>query len=105
MSFDEKRKSLRIPVTAKVQISKEDSEGVYFTEDLSKGGFQIKMDDPPYVGTLIKAQISLPDVEELIEAKCEVVWRQEGKGCGVKFKIITKANLMILEEFLEGQGS
>lgn len=104
MTFEEKRQSLRIPITAKVQIMKEDQEGIYFTENFSKGGFQINMEEPPFVGTIVMVQISLPEVDQLIEAKCEVMWRQEGKGCGVKFKQITKANQARLEEFLIKQS-
>ena len=100
MPTDEKRESLRIPITTKVVFTKEGLDGVYFTKNVSSGGFQLEMDEPPFVGTILKAQISLPDVEELVEAKCEVIWRQEGLGCGVKFKQITKANKELLEKFI-----
>lgn len=101
MSHEEKRKELRIPITTKVEFTKEGHAGVFFTKNISKSGFQLEMQEPPFVGTLMKAQISLPNVDDLIEAKCEVVWRREGEGCGVKFKYITKANQALLEHFLD----
>ncbi|MEZ4820721.1 MAG: PilZ domain-containing protein [Bdellovibrionota bacterium] len=104
MSFEEKRKSLRIPITAKVQVIKGDEEGIFFTENFSRGGFQINMEQPPFVGTAVRVEISLPNTDSLLEAKCEVVWRQEGLGCGVKIRQITKANQAILDDFLAKQS-
>lgn len=96
--MSEKREFLRIPVTVKVMM--EENGGFYFTENLSEGGFHMKSENPPVIGSIFKAQLSLPQVEELIEVKCEVMWRKEGQGCGVRFLNMTKANKQIIQEFL-----
>ncbi len=101
MHEPERRKNLRIPVAARVKFREGEREEVWFTQDLSEGGLFLKAERPPFVGTLLDLEISLPDVPNLVRARGDVVWRQEGIGCGVRFMRITQENRKTLREYIE----
>jgi uncharacterized protein (TIGR02266 family) len=103
MNQENKRQSLRIPITAKVQFEHDGQEAIFFTENLSTGGFLLKTQTPPFVGAEFKVQISLPEHDELIHASCEVMWRQEGEGCGVRMYKITQAHKKVLQAYIDEQ--
>lgn len=98
----ERRKSLRVPVAARVKFKNPPQEEVWFTEDIAEGGLFLKTEKPPFVGTTLDLEISLPDSPELIRTKGDVVWRYEGKGCGIRFVRLTAEQRKILRTFIEG---
>lgn len=98
--MDERREHSRIPVTTKVRRKGGDQEEVLFTDDLSEGGIFLKSETPPFVGTIVELEISIPNNDKLIEVKGEVAWRLEGKGCGVRFMRITQAQRKMIRDFI-----
>jgi uncharacterized protein (TIGR02266 family) len=101
MNTQDRREFFRIPVTTKVKFKDGDREEVLFTEDLSEGGLFLKSMNPPFVGTVLDLEISIPNVDQLIQLKGEVAWRLEGKGCGVRFVRVTQAQRKLIKGFLE----
>lgn len=97
----ERRKHLRAPIAARVRSKEGDQEEIWFTQDISEGGLFLKTEKPPYVGMILNLEISLPDTEDLLRLKSEVIWRHEGKGCGVRFLRVTAAQRKILKLFTE----
>lgn len=102
--MDERREHSRIPVTTKVRFKEGNHEEVFFTDDLSEGGIFIRAEKPPFVGTKVDLQISLPNIDELVEVKGEVVWRLEGNGCGIRFLKITQAQRKNIREFIHREN-
>jgi type IV pilus assembly protein PilZ len=98
---EERREFLRIPVTTKVKFTDGNQEQILFTDDLSEGGLFLKSDNPPFKGTVLDLEISIPNVDQLIQLKGEVAWRQEGRGCGVRFVRITQAQKKLIKGFIE----
>jgi uncharacterized protein (TIGR02266 family) len=101
---EEKREFLRIPVTTKVKFKDGDREEVLFTDDLSEGGLFLKSANPPFKGTVLELEISIPNVDKLVILKGEVAWRLEGKGCGVRFLRITQAQKKLIKSFVENRS-
>lgn len=97
----ERRKSLRVPVAARVKFKNPSQEEVWFTEDIAEGGLFLKVEHPPFVGTTLDLEISLPNTEKLISVKGDVVWRHEGKGCGIRFVRLTAEQRKNLKLFIE----
>ena len=97
----ERRKFLRVPVAARVRSVGTDQEEVWFTEDIAEGGLFLKVEAPPFVGSTLDLEISLPGVSELIRTKGDVVWRHEGKGCGIRFVRLTARQRQALRSFIE----
>jgi type IV pilus assembly protein PilZ len=98
---DERREFLRIPITTKVKFKDGDREEVLFTDDLSEGGLFLKSENPPFKGTVLELEISIPNNDKLISLKGEVAWRLEGKGCGVRFLRITQAQKKMIKAFVD----
>ncbi len=101
----DRREFLRIPVTTKVKFKDGDREEVLFTDDLSEGGLFLKSTNPPFVGTVLQLEVSIPTVEKLLTIKGEVAWRLEGKGCGVRFVKVTQAQKKMIKNFVESKKS
>lgn len=101
----DRREFLRIPVTTKVKFKDGDREEVLFTDDLSEGGLFLKSTNPPFVGTVLQLEVSIPTVDKLLTIKGEVAWRLEGKGCGVRFVKVTQAQKKMIKNFVESKKS
>ncbi|MEZ4704166.1 MAG: PilZ domain-containing protein [Bdellovibrionota bacterium] len=96
----ERRQHPRIPVTVKVTYVENGRNEVFFSEDLSEGGLFLKSDNPPFVGTVLDLQISIPNVDQLLEIKGDVMWRLEGRGCGVRFFKVTAEKRKLIRNYL-----
>lgn len=101
--MQDRREFFRIPVTTKVKFKDGDREEVLFTDDLSEGGLFLKSANPPFVGTVLELEVSIPTVDKLLTLKGEVAWRLEGKGCGVRFVKITQAQKKLIKNFVESK--
>jgi uncharacterized protein (TIGR02266 family) len=97
----ERRKSLRVPVAARVRSLSSKQEDVWFTEDIAEGGLFLRAEKPPFIGSTLELEISLPGAPELLRVKGDVVWRHEGKGCGVRFVRVTAEQRKMLRSFIE----
>lgn len=100
----DRREFLRIPVTTKVKFKDGDREEILFTDDLSEGGLFLKSSNPPFVGTVLELEISIPNVDKLILLKGEVAWKLDGKGCGVRFLKVTQAQKKMIKSFVESKA-
>ncbi|MCB0327411.1 MAG: PilZ domain-containing protein [Bdellovibrionales bacterium] len=98
---EDRRKSPRIPITAKVSYVSENKTEIFFTEDLSEGGLFLKAEHPPFVGTVLELSISIPMSEKLIDVTGDVIWRLEGKGCGVRFFKLSAEKKKIIQEYIK----
>ena len=98
--FMERRKHLRIPIAARVKSKESDEESIWMTKNISEGGLFLMCENPPFAGTNLTLEISLPNVDDLLKIKGQVVWRLEGEGFGVEFTRVTAAQKKILDEFL-----
>jgi uncharacterized protein (TIGR02266 family) len=92
---------LRVPVAARVKFKDSKQEEVWFTEDIAEGGLFLKAENPPFVGTTLDLEISLPNTPELIHVKGDVVRRHQGKGCGIRFVRLTAEQRKTLRTFIE----
>ena len=98
--LEERRRTARIPVAARVRVKEGGREEVCFTEDLNEDGLFLRLENPPPVGAHMQMEISLPEVPELLKLKAEVVWRHAGRGCGVQFLRTTAKMKKLLQVFL-----
>ena len=100
--IENRREFSRIPIVARIKFLNQTQDDVfYFTEDISEGGLQINTETPPFVGTVLELQISIPNVDQMLNVKGEVVWRQDKKGCGVRFTKITKIQQKLIKSIIE----
>ncbi len=97
----ERRATPRVPVAARVKFKEGEREEFWMTEDLSEGGLFLKTDKPPFAGTILNLEISLPNAPDLIRLIGEVSWRHEGRGCGVRFVRVTAEIRKKLREFIQ----
>jgi len=100
LSID-RRETERLPISARVVHKDGNQEEIYFSDDLSLGGLFLKTERPPVIGTTFNLEIAVPGISDLIKAKGEVMWRHEGRGCGVRFIRMTAQNKKILKNYLD----
>ena len=80
-----------------------------YTKDISGGGLYIKTDKPLEIGEEFSLKLQIPDVEEALQIKCQVVWAREQTedpkekptGMGVKFCEMTEKDTEILNNCLK----
>ncbi len=87
------RKYSRIEVDATVDFENDDSLTLLLfhkIENISLGGICIKSPTPEPVGSIVDVAINLPDTEEELCLRGEVVWTRKDVGeMGIKFLDIT----------------
>jgi len=102
------RESTRTPLTTDVHLQFGETEAMIGrTADLSAGGMFVAARSPKPVGTLVRFEILLTDVEQPLMGFGEVVWirvRREGPnrlpGMGIQFRYLLGEGQKILEEHL-----
>ena len=102
------RAETRVPVTLPVTYKDEKSFFNVVTGDLSSGGLFIKSENLLEPGQKFLVNLRLPDREDSIIIKCEVVWvrRKDEElgngtpGMGVKFIDMTDKDRAVLERYL-----
>ena len=80
-----------------------------YTGNISSGGLFIRTKNPLNMGEKFFIELQLPELEEVLKAKCEVAWarRETGDseekpiGMGVKFCEITEKNVQIMRNYIE----
>ena len=98
--MEERRKYSRAAISTKVRSLGKEDEIVLFANDISEGGIFLQWDEPPFVGTQLELEVSIPEVEDLLRFKGEVMWRLEGSGCGIQFRRVTQVQRKIIREFV-----
>lgn len=102
------RSEPRIPKALSMTFKDRESFVRAYTGDISTGGLSIKTENPLPPGYQFRLKLQIPDRQEPIQVKCEVVWsrRKEesapGKpsGMGVKFCEIEENDLTYLKQYV-----
>ena len=84
-----------------------------YTANISSGGLSIKTENPLPPGHQFRLKLQIPDIQDPIHLKCEVVWshrKEEGSpekppGMGVKFIEIAERDLHFLRKYISEQDS
>jgi type IV pilus assembly protein PilZ len=103
------RQDLRVVTDLHVQYDDKGSFVEAYTGNVSNGGLFVKTETPLKRGEELWLELRLPDLEEPIRVKSEVVWsREEGQeafnldaGMGLKFFEITQKDHDVLKAYLE----
>lgn len=102
------RSEPRIPKALSLTFKERDSFIRAYTGDISTGGLSIKTENPLPLGHQFRLKLQIPEREEPIEVKCEVVWArkkdestpEKPSGMGVKFCEISETDLEFLKEYV-----
>lgn len=105
----EKRKHERLPVRIRIQYRTSDQFFQDYIQNLSVGGIFIETKNPLSVGTKLKVQFSLPEMEEMITADGVVVHRLHGGrthnlpsgGMGIQFAELDDNCKQVLEDYVQ----
>ena len=99
----ERRQSVRVQLSVKVELVGEITPRFLYTRDVSLGGAFILCDEPMVVGTKLKITLALPGVRPLIPLLGVVVRQQltGDKGVGVEFADVPDAFGLLLQEALQ----
>ena len=103
------RREERIKKKLSIKFKDQNSFISAFTDNISSGGLFIRTKNPLNVGEQFFIELQLPELEEVLKAKCEVAWarRETGDseekpiGMGVKFCEITEKNVQIMRNYIE----
>jgi len=101
---EDKRKHVRVPITAKVSKISEGEKKFYFTKDLSIGGVYLLTEEDIPIGTILNLEISVQGLKQLLILKGKVVRveKKEGKtnGVGIQFIDIADEDMENLKTIL-----
>ena len=100
---DERRRHIRIPLSARVTVIDGGLTTYMFTKDLSLGGAGLISDAPFEVGTKMMLEFGIHGVTKLVKAKGLVVrhfWTPK-KGFGVKFTRFMPHSRALLNKALD----
>ena len=107
----ERRATARVPVRIRIQYETADKFFQDYIQNLSTGGILVQTPNPLRVGTKLKVQFCLPDMEEPIFADAIVVHKMEvGRnnpklgGMGIKFSELDDENKKFLEKYIRITG-
>lgn len=101
----------RIPTALSLVFRDRESFIKAYTANISTGGLSIKTENPLPPGHQFRLKLQLPEKEDSIQLKCEVVWshrKEEGSpekppGMGVKFTEISEGDLHFLRQYISEQ--
>ncbi len=101
----------RIPTSLSLIFKDRESFIKAYTANISTGGLSIKTENPLPPGHQFRLKLKLPDKQDPIQLKCEVVWshrKEEGapekpSGMGVKFTEIAEQDLHFLRKYISEQ--
>jgi len=82
----ERRRALRVPVQAPVEITHADRrkvDGILL--DISETGMEVLTAEAQKEGAILSFKFQLPDVENELEARAEVAWANSNGQTGVRF--------------------
>ena len=81
-SESERRIQRRFPYRIEVNLESEHNFYTGFTENISSGGLFIATRELVELGTTLRVQFTLPDVDGPINVDCEVRWQRLEQGGG-----------------------
>ena len=107
-----RRRHARVPVRIRIQYRTADKFFQDYIQNLSVGGIFIETSNPLSVGTKLKVQFSIPDLEDPITADGIVVHKLHvghtgnppAGGMGIKFAEIDTKSRELLEGYIQEKG-
>ena len=100
----ERRKSPRVPISAKVEVNSGEQTLHYFTSDVSAHGLFLACQEPLDLGRVVQMQVSIPGLKQLLPLKGKIV-RQVSSGptpgVGIEFVETPTEFQMLLIEAIE----
>lgn len=100
---DNRRSFFRAPLFAKVKFKDGNKEEVYTTDDLSEGGLSLKIENPPFKGTVLVLELTIPNTDKPMMVSGTVAWRVPGKGCGVRFLRISDEHRELIRAYVDSK--
>lgn len=97
---DERRVFDRSRLLIDVFFNGEDATGVASTKDLSLGGLYMNTQTVLPQGAMLSIRIPLGGENQIV-AKAEVVYVNEGRGVGVRFKDLSEEDKKLLERAIK----
>ena len=97
---DERRAFDRSRLLIDVFFNGEDATGVASTKDLSLGGLYMNTQTALPQGAILSIRIPLGGESQIV-AKAEVVYVNEGRGVGVRFKDLSEEDRQLLERAIK----
>jgi len=97
----ERRRALRVPVQAPVEITHADRrkvDGILL--DISETGMEVLTAEAQKEGAILSFKFQLPDVENELEARAEVAWANSNGQTGVRFLDLAGGGESKLKEWL-----
>lgn len=97
----ERRRALRVPVQAPVEITHADRrkvDGILL--DISETGMEVLTAEAQKEGAILSFKFQLPDVEGELEARAEVAWANSNGQTGVRFVDLAGAGESKLKDWL-----
>jgi type IV pilus assembly protein PilZ len=103
----ERRSNGRVPLRIRIQYQTADQFFQDYIQNLSVGGIFIETSTPLKVGTRLKVQFCLPEMEKEILADGVVVRRVDLHtkdprlaGMGIQFSELTSGDKLVLDEYI-----
>lgn len=108
---NERRRQIRLSKVFKASYLTPKDFAESYIHGLSLGGVFVETNDPLDPGEQFILKVSLPDQEDELEVRCEVIWSREEEqgtpteklppGMGVKFLNLSKENIERLINILD----
>ncbi len=106
MSQERRRGSKRVQVATAAKLNYGRSRSIDVTvEDLSDSGAAVKSAHRLPGSPHFVFECSLPDVPELLKAKAELVWRDQGGMCGIHFTDMSASSRKGLLDWIKSRSS
>jgi GAF domain/PilZ domain len=104
-SSSERRKHARTKVIAGTKVVLDANSNPATVVDLSEGGVGVRSDAPLEQGATCRVQLAMPDSSQVIDAACELAWKQ-APHAGFRFTILTEKSQRQIKEWLKAaEGS
>jgi hypothetical protein len=97
-------KRVRVDLEAKLSYGKVINKPVS-VEDLSDSGAAIRTDNPLPGSARLGFECTLPDFDEILKAKAEVVWQDTLGGAGIRFLDMPAQSRKRLVEWLASESN
>jgi len=107
--WSDRRDSERHAITLRVDYKRMNTFFADYAKNISKGGTFIRTSKPLDVGTEFVFVLSIPDQEEQLQLKGEVMWtvsdasatEEHPAGMGIRFRFAADSEREALEHFVE----
>jgi hypothetical protein len=101
---EDRRKSPRVPISAKVEVISGQNALYFFTSDVSIHGLFLACQEPLDLGRILRMQISVPGLKQLLPLQGTVVRQVKSgptRGVGIEFLETPPEFQILLSEAIE----